>query len=133
MTKRKKIVLFISAVCTISISSLFSFKLLHASGSAPTASQVPANNTNSINIKIAKFGRYAIIANSKQGVGLQLVDRMAGPGKIYGAAGQKNGRLDEFLENGDYKLITHGHPKAHGKANIKIHEFKELHAKNHRN
>lgn len=76
-------------------------------------------------LTITKFGRYAITVKSNQGTGLQLIDRMAGPGTISGAAGDRDGRLDLFLERGDYKIITHGHDKASGTVHLEAHSFSE--------
>lgn len=77
---------------------------------------------------ISKFGRYAVTAKSDQGAGLQLIDRMAGPGAVSGAAGERDGRLELFLERGDYKLVTHGHEKASGSVRLEAHPFVERNA-----
>jgi len=71
------------------------------------------------------FGRYALKVKSDQGTGLQLIDRMSGPGEISGGAGEKDGRLDLFLEKGKYKIITYGHEKASGSAHLEVHPFTE--------
>jgi hypothetical protein len=72
------------------------------------------------------FGRYALWASSLQGTGLQLVDRMAGPGAVAGEAGRQDGRVDLFLDRGSYKLITHGHREASGDVQLEAHAFEEL-------
>lgn len=50
---------------------------------------------------------------------------MAGPGEIAGNAGEKDGRLDLFLEKGRYKIVTYGHEKASGNARLEVHPFNE--------
>jgi len=76
-------------------------------------------------LTITKFGRYSVTVKSDQGTGLQLIDRMAGPGEITGSAGEKDGRLDLFLERGKYKIVTHGHERASGSAHLEVHPFIE--------
>lgn len=79
-------------------------------------------------LSIAKFGRYTVIVRSDQGTGLQLIDRMAGPGEIAGVAGEKDGRMDLFLEKGKYKIVTFGHERASGSALLEVHSFLEKNA-----
>ena len=81
-------------------------------------SELPARGRQESILTISKFGRYAVTVKSDQGTGLQLIDRMAGPGAVSGAAGERDGRLDLFLERGDYKIVTHGHDKASGTVHL---------------
>ena len=53
---------------------------------------------------------------------------MAGPGTVSGASGERDGRLDLFLERGDYKIVTHGHEKASGTVHLEAHPFSEKNA-----
>ena len=76
-------------------------------------------------LNVTRFGRYSILATSKQGTALQLVDRMAGPGEIDGSAGEQDGRLDAFLERGQYLIVTHGHKRASGNVNLELRPFVE--------
>ena len=69
--------------------------------------KVPADSRQTSVLTVPRFGRYAITAKSAQGVALQMVDRMEGPGSLFGAAGEKDGRIDAFLEEGDYLVVTH--------------------------
>lgn len=89
---------------------------------------LPAHGRQESILTVAKFGRYALTVKSDQGTGLQLIDRMAGPGEIAGAAGERDGRLDLFLERGDYKIVTHGHAKASGTVHLEAHPFSEKNA-----
>ena len=86
---------------------------------------VPAAGKQSALLTISRFGRYAITATSTQGTTLQLVDRMAGPGEPDGELGVRDGRLDVFLERGQYKLITRGHTAASGTARLQARAFTE--------
>ncbi len=101
-----------------------------ASSAAPSlaAATLPAGGRHATILTVPDFGRYAVTVASDQGAGLQLVDRMAGPGPVAGEAGQADGRLDLFLDRGEYKVIVHGHEDAAGEARLAAHGFTELHA-----
>jgi hypothetical protein len=75
---------------------------------------------------VSAFGRYAVTVTSSQGVALQSVDRMAGAGSINGEVGNQDGRLDMFLDRGQYKILTHASPEGKGKATLAAYAFKEL-------
>ncbi len=79
-------------------------------------------------LRIHRLGRYALRVASDQGVALQLVDRMAGPSAWAGKAGESDGRLDRFLEPGEYKLRTRGHPDGSGEATLLVQRYRELNA-----
>lgn len=110
------------------LSSLFP-AMLQAAPPAPSVvlskTELPARGRQESVLTVRSFGRYSVIVKSDQGTGLQLIDRMAGPGTISGAAGERDGRLDLFLERGDYKIVTHGHEKASGTVHIEAHPFSE--------
>jgi hypothetical protein len=96
--------------------------------SAPAAlsrDTVPAAGNGSAIVTVSRFGRYAIAAASAQGVAVQLVDRMAGPGDADGEPGVRDGRVDLFLDKGDYKLLTRGHRDATGAAKLSVQPFTE--------
>ena len=87
---------------------------------------VPARGEQSSLLTLKAFGRYAITVSSSQGVGLQTLDRMSGAGNISGVAGQQDGRLDLFLDRGEYKILTHAAERGNGLAKLSAHAFKEL-------
>lgn len=89
---------------------------------------VDARATQSALLNVSAFGRYAIVAESAQGVALQLVDRMAGAGGQSGEPGKQDGRLDLFLDRGEYKIVTQAAEKGKGTAKLSAHAFRELHA-----
>jgi hypothetical protein len=91
---------------------------------------LPARGKQSTILNIQKFGRYAVLVESDQGTALQCIDRMAGPGDIAGRTGEQDGRLDLFLDRGDYKIITHAHENGNGDSTLSVHNFTELHAEN---
>ncbi len=100
-------------------------KLLEASVHL-NPSTLPARGKQEAVLTVDSFGRYSVAVKSKQGIAIQVVDRMTGPGEIYGRAGYKDGRLDVFLERGQYKIITYAHEQGAGKASVEVHSFNEL-------
>jgi len=89
--------------------------------------EVPAAVTSRVVLDVSRFGRYAITASSDQGVSLELVDRMAGPGEAAGVAGERDGRLDLILDRSQYLLVARGHERATGTARLEVRPFEELH------
>jgi hypothetical protein len=87
---------------------------------------VPAAGAQKTVLNVTRFGKYSILASSKQGTALQLIDRMAGPGEIHGKIGEQDGRLDAILERGQYLVVSHGHKLAKGTAKIELRPFTEL-------
>jgi hypothetical protein len=88
-------------------------------------SVVSAQGAQTAQLRVPQFGRYSIRASSAQGTALQLVDRMAGPGSIEGVAGEEDGRLDVFLDRGEYRIVSHGHEQARGEAKLSVQAFTE--------
>ncbi len=87
---------------------------------------VPARGDQHSILSVAQFGRYSVSVKSNQGVALQLVDRMAGPGPIDGAPGVSDGRVDAFLDRGHYKIRLHADEQGTGEASIAVRGFDEL-------
>ena len=88
--------------------------------------KIPAGKTATRFITIEKWGRYSLIAQSQEGSALQLIDRKAGLRRREGVPGEKNGRIDEFLDLGDYKLIVSPHPDGKTETVLKVVPFVEL-------
>src|SRR5205085_10642066 len=97
-------------------------------GESPTAlgfdrNTLPATGDQSAILSVAQFGRYSVSVKSAQGTALQLVDRMAGPGPVEGAAGESDGRVDAFLDRGQYKILLQADAKGSGDAALSVHPF----------
>lgn len=101
-----------------------------AQGGPPAAlarTEVPAADSAKVVLDVSRFGRYALTAASDQGVSLQLVDRMAGPGEVAGTAGERDGRLDLILDRGRYLVLTRANDRTTGTARLAVDPFRELH------
>jgi hypothetical protein len=100
-----------------------------AQGDLPLASlsraRVEATGRREVILNVREFGRYSVLVKSPNGSALQLVDRMAGPGPIHGQAGETDGRIDAFLDRGEYKVVVLSHELGTGEAALEVHPFLE--------
>src|SRR5262245_6765667 len=103
-----------------------------AAADAPPAvlsrATVPARGRQEAVLRVGAFGRYAIRVASPQGTALQLVDRIAGPGETRGTVGKTDGRLDVFLDRGEYQVVTWAHESGSGDARLDVRGFTEQNA-----
>ncbi|MGA0596589.1 lysozyme inhibitor LprI family protein [Enterovirga sp. CN4-39] len=88
-------------------------------------STVPAAGRTDVMLAVQSPGRFAIRAESRTGMALQLVSQMSGPGEHQGEPGVKDGRIDELLDAGTYKLRVLGAPNAPGEAKLVIEPVRE--------
>jgi hypothetical protein len=89
--------------------------------------EVPAAGHQEVILTIGRFGRYSVRAESRQGSAVRVVDRMAGELGAAGEAGHENGRLDLFLDRGDYKVAVEGHERGEGTAKLTVAPFESTH------
>jgi hypothetical protein len=89
--------------------------------------EVPAAGHQEAILTIGRFGRYSVRAESRQGSAVRVVDRMAGELGAAGEAGHENGRLDLFLDRGEYKVAVEGHEHAEGTAKLMVAAFENAH------
>src|SRR5947207_2471459 len=110
--------------------SLAAAPSLAAPPAEPTLSRttVPARGRQEAILTVPAFGRYAVTVASPQGTALQLVDRIAGPGQAQGTTGKTDGRLDVFLDRGEYQVVAFAPEKGSGDAQLKVRGFSERNA-----
>src|SRR5438874_2603819 len=121
-TKRRR---SLPAVCLL--LALAAAPALAADPPEPTLSRttVPARGRQESILTVPAFGRYAVTVASPQGTALQLVDRIAGPGQAQGTTGKTDGRLDVFLDRGDYQVLAFAPEKGSGDGQLKVRGFTE--------
>ena len=85
--------------------------------------EVPGAGRQEAILTVERFGRYSVHAASRQGTSVQVVDRMAGELGSAGEAGRENGRLDLFLDRGEYKIVAESHPHGDGVATLGVEPF----------
>ena len=91
-------------------------------------SVLPAAGRHQTTFRVPSFGRWSVALSSDRGVALQLVDRVNGPGPIIGAAGERDGRVDVFLDRGEYQVISRGAETENdlGQAKLSVRAFREI-------
>src|SRR6185369_13861394 len=91
-----------------------------------SAAEVPAQGYQSALLTVDRFGRYSIRVENPQGSSLEVYDRMAGSIGKAGEAGGENGRLDLFLDRGQYQLWVQSAEKGTGKVKIQARPFRDV-------
>jgi hypothetical protein len=87
------------------------------------AASLPAAEHGETLLRVASPGRFAISVHSSGGTALQLVDMLAGPSDVAGSAGSQDGRLDQLLDVGAYKLRLFSAKAAHGDVALTLAPF----------
>src|SRR5713226_4636074 len=70
--------------------------------------RVPTAGEHATLLRVTTPGRFAIKAESPTGTAIQLVDMLTGPSDLAGEAGAADGRIDQLLDAGTYKLRLFG-------------------------
>ncbi len=90
-----------------------------------STAEVPAKGSADALLTVDRFGRYSVRVENSQGSSLELIDKMAGSLGKSGEAGRESGRLDLFLDRGQYKLLIDSAEKGSGKVKIQARAFHE--------
>ncbi len=90
-----------------------------------SASELPASGLQKTLLTVDRFGRYSLRAVNPQGSSIELIDRMAGSLGRAGSAGTESGRLDLFLDRGQYQVRIASSSKGTGKAKVVALSFHE--------
>ncbi len=86
---------------------------------------LPAADESDTLLHVTSPGRFAIAAHSASGAALQLVDMLAGPSETAGAPGSQDGRLDELLDAGTYKIRVFSAKGATGAVALAVTPFRD--------
>ena len=87
------------------------------------STSLPAAAQAETMLHVTRAGRFTLSATSPSGAALQLVDMLTGPSDVAGAAGSQNGRIDELLDVGVYKLLVFSAPEASGLVSVAVRPF----------
>ncbi|MDR0330152.1 MAG: hypothetical protein LBH93_00365 [Chitinispirillales bacterium] len=87
------------------------------------ASEASARGRREYALTARAWGRYAVEVKSAEGVSVEVVDKLRGAIARSGLSGEKDGRLEVFLEAGDYKVFTEGPPDAVGTLSLTVSRF----------
>jgi hypothetical protein len=89
------------------------------------AAVLPAAEDTATLLHVSSPGRFTLATHSATGASLQLVDMLAGPGAPSGLAGAQDGRLDELLDTGTYKLRVSAAHGATGTVGLGVTPFSD--------
>ncbi len=92
-------------------------------------SELPAKGRQETLFNIPAFGRYSIMTQSDQGTALRYINKMSGPSAINGSPGESDGRIDAFLDIGEYKIVTYADEKGSGDVSLSAKPFTEVNGK----
>ena len=95
---------------------------------ALSAAELPAAGEQKTLLTVDRFGRYSLRVENAQGSSVELVDRMAGSLGKAGEAGRESGRLDLFLDRGQYQVRVESAKKGSGKVKVTARSFLERRA-----
>src|SRR4029077_14537086 len=87
--------------------------------------RLPSAGEHATLLRVTAPGRFAIKADSPTGTAIQLVDMLTGPSELAGEAGTTDGRIDQLLEAGTYKLRLFGAPGALGETRLAVIPFRD--------
>ncbi|HEY8874321.1 MAG TPA: hypothetical protein VIM52_14910 [Stellaceae bacterium] len=87
--------------------------------------RLPTAGEHATLLRVTRAGRFAIKAESPTGTALQLVDMLTGPSELAGEAGTGDGRIDQLLDAGTYKLRLFGAPGAQGETHLSVVPFRD--------
>ncbi|MBW8874213.1 MAG: hypothetical protein JF614_04565 [Acidobacteria bacterium] len=90
-----------------------------------SAAELPAAGSQKTLLTVDRFGRYSMRVENAQGSSVELVDRMAGSLGRAGEAGTESGRLDLFLDRGQYQVRVESAEKGIGKVRVQARSFHE--------
>jgi hypothetical protein len=93
-----------------------------------SSSELPAAGEQKTLLTVDRFGRYSLRVENAQGSSVELVDRMAGSLGKAGEAGRESGRLDLFLDRGQYQVRVESAEKGTGKVKVTARSFLERRA-----
>jgi len=77
-------------------------------------------------LPIAKWGRYSLQATGDQPVELSIADRRNGVFRTDGIAGERNPRIDLFLDAGEYRLAVQGEKGVQGNSTLRATPFRPV-------
>ncbi|MEA2603253.1 MAG: translocation and assembly module TamB [Acidobacteriota bacterium] len=90
-----------------------------------SAAELPATGSQKTLLTVDRFGRYSVRVENAQGSSIELVDRMAGSLGRAGEAGTESGRLDLFLDRGQYQVRVESAKKGTGKVKVQARSFQD--------
>ncbi|MBW8888703.1 MAG: hypothetical protein JF616_13180 [Fibrobacteres bacterium] len=92
-------------------------------GDTVITASLPAAGRHETTVALSRWGRYSLRSSGEQPVALSVSDRRNGLLRRDGEPGQRHGRIDLFLDLGEYKLAVQGPKKSPGNATVTVSPF----------
>lgn len=87
------------------------------------SASLPASGRHDTIVTLARWGRYSLQSSGPVPAALSISDRRTGVLQRDGEPGQRHGRIDLFLDLGEYKLSVQGPKRASGNVNVSAVPF----------
>jgi hypothetical protein len=94
-----------------------------ANGVAAWSVTTESRGTHTFTIPIKAWGRYSLQAASEHPVAVGVADRRSGTIGRDGEIGHRNGRVDLFLDKGEYRVTVLGEKKTNGPVTVSAMPF----------
>jgi hypothetical protein len=94
-----------------------------AKGGESFSVSLPAAGRHEAVMPVARWGRYSLRSAGEYPTALSVADRRSGVIHRDGEPGRRNGRIDLFLDIGEYKLAVQGARKAKGNVTVTAAPF----------
>jgi len=108
------------------IINFLSFSAYSAAQPTLEQSSLSAKGRQETILTVPAFGRYSLLTKSEQGTALQYINKMSGPSGRSGSAGEQDGRIDAFLDIGEYKILTYADENGNGNVNLEAVAYTEI-------
>jgi hypothetical protein len=96
-----------------------------AAGDPVFSATLPASGRHETTANLDHWGRYSLRSSGELPTALSVADRRNGILKRDGEPGQRHGRIDLFLDLGEYKLAVQGPKRASGNVTVTAVPFSE--------
>ncbi|MDR2577956.1 MAG: hypothetical protein LBC70_03965 [Chitinispirillales bacterium] len=96
--------------------------MLYAEGQIFSA-EISARGRQEHIVRAERWGRYLIEVKSAEKAAVEIADKLRGGFARDGIAGRADGRIEIFLEAGEYKIITEGPENARGDLSLTVTEY----------
>ncbi|KMQ52555.1 hypothetical protein CHISP_0324 [Chitinispirillum alkaliphilum] len=112
-----------NSLCALIFILTFVFSTGSALGNILFSETITDSAHAEFTIQLQSWGRYSIIAKSSRGASIAIVDRKQGVMARNGTAGEHDGRIDIFLDEGEYKIFVMGVSGDSEEIEIVVKEF----------
>ena len=114
------------AVLYATIINFLPFPAFSAAQLTLEHNSLPAKGRQETVLTVPAFGRYSLLSKSEQGTALRYINKMSGPSGQSGSVGEQDGRIDAFLDIGEYKILTYADENGSGNVKLEAVAYTEI-------